>query len=125
MWWCERYNRPLKDPLLQEYTLEELAYEYHIFSEKEEYRKELAEEEADKIEEEKIREDEEWANMMEAQLAQEQPKPKAEQKSVEAPVSDPNNAEWMEKHIQENKLYFGDDFGEDLSIDFNDPNKDK
>lgn len=27
-WWCKRYNRPLKDPLLQEYTIEELEIEY-------------------------------------------------------------------------------------------------
>lgn len=30
-WWCRQYNRPLKDPLLQEYTLEELQIEYFMF----------------------------------------------------------------------------------------------
>lgn len=27
-WWCKKYNRPRKDPLLLEYTLEELMIEY-------------------------------------------------------------------------------------------------
>lgn len=27
-WWCKKYNRPRKDPLLQEYTPEELIIEY-------------------------------------------------------------------------------------------------
>lgn len=27
-WWCKKYNRPRKDPLLAEYTLEELMLEY-------------------------------------------------------------------------------------------------
>jgi hypothetical protein len=27
-WWSRKFNRPLKDPLLQTYTLEELAYEW-------------------------------------------------------------------------------------------------
>lgn len=27
-WWCKKYNRPRKDPLLSEYTLEELMIEY-------------------------------------------------------------------------------------------------
>ncbi len=28
MWWCQHYNRPLKDALLQSYSLDELCYEY-------------------------------------------------------------------------------------------------
>lgn len=27
-WWCEKYNRPSKDPLLKEYTVEELMIEF-------------------------------------------------------------------------------------------------
>jgi hypothetical protein len=27
-WWCQKYNRPLKDPLLSTYTINELLYEY-------------------------------------------------------------------------------------------------
>lgn len=28
LWWCLKYSRPFKDPLLMAYTLEELFYEY-------------------------------------------------------------------------------------------------
>ena len=28
LWWCMKYNRPFRDPLLMSYTLEELFYEY-------------------------------------------------------------------------------------------------
>lgn len=31
-WWCKKYNRPLKDPLLQTYTLEELQIEYFMYA---------------------------------------------------------------------------------------------
>lgn len=27
-WWCITYERPFKDPLLEQYTLDELAYEF-------------------------------------------------------------------------------------------------
>jgi hypothetical protein len=27
-WWCTHYNRPFKDPVLKEYTLDDLAYEF-------------------------------------------------------------------------------------------------
>lgn len=27
-WWCRTYNRPLKDPVLAQYSLDELTYEY-------------------------------------------------------------------------------------------------
>ncbi len=30
-WWCKHYNRPLKDPLLLEYTLEELQIEHLMY----------------------------------------------------------------------------------------------
>jgi hypothetical protein len=32
-WWCRTYNRPLKDPLLASYTIDELTYEYlrHLY----------------------------------------------------------------------------------------------
>lgn len=31
LWWCIKYNKPFKDPLLETYTLDELAYEYLIW----------------------------------------------------------------------------------------------
>jgi ABC-type multidrug transport system ATPase subunit len=27
-WWCQKFNKPMKDPLLESYTLDELLYEY-------------------------------------------------------------------------------------------------
>jgi hypothetical protein len=27
-WWCRHFNRPMNDPLLREYTLDELCYEF-------------------------------------------------------------------------------------------------
>lgn len=31
LWWCLKYSRPFKDPILQTYTLDELLYEYLTF----------------------------------------------------------------------------------------------
>jgi len=45
VWWCSYYKRPSKDPILQEYTFEELIIEYFeqtLFNNKERY-KELKE----------------------------------------------------------------------------------
>lgn len=30
IWWCVKFNRPLKDPMIASYTLDELVYEYLI-----------------------------------------------------------------------------------------------
>ena len=53
-WWSQKYNRPLKDPLLHSYTLEELAYEWlrHVYlrpdhDPKKELEKNIATEEED------------------------------------------------------------------------------
>lgn len=116
----------MKDPLLQEYTLEELAYEYYLVGEQEAAKRERAEKEADKIEEEKLEADMAWADAEEAREAAEL----AEQLSNESqqntktqdekydPLLDPKNIEWMQEEIEKNKLVFGDDFGEDLNLDF-------
>jgi hypothetical protein len=37
-WWSDKYNRPLKDPLLLSYTLEELLYEFHDKIKREEHK---------------------------------------------------------------------------------------
>ena len=28
LWWCRTYNRPFKDPVLKDYTLDDLIYEF-------------------------------------------------------------------------------------------------
>lgn len=41
-WWCNYYKRPTKDPLLKEYTFEELLVEYYeqsLLNNSEEYKK--------------------------------------------------------------------------------------
>jgi hypothetical protein len=118
MWWCKKYNRPLKDPLLQEYSYEELLYEMSAYSELQKSLDKLAEEEADRIEDEKYEEDLAWAEQMEKEFAAQQapvdtPKPTD-------PSLDPANIEWMNKAIQEEKARLGEDFGEDLSFSMED-----
>jgi hypothetical protein len=109
MWWSNRYNKPLKDPTLLSYTLEELAYEYHLFSEAQSYNMEIAEEESDKIEEAKVQEDEDWANEMERE---------EQEASINNPLDDPNNIKWMEEEMARQKQLFGDSFGDDIMDNF-------
>lgn len=54
IWWCAKYNRPFKDPLLQTYTIDELAYEYltYYFLQPENDPKKKADQEKEKQEEE-------------------------------------------------------------------------
>jgi hypothetical protein len=114
-WWSEHYNRPLKDPVLQEYTLEELSYEYYNYHKRQEYKLEK-QEENDRIEEDKAWDEAEaWADEMEAM-------DEAERQTAETvdPREDPKNIEWMQKQIDDAKKQFGDDVGEDLSISFED-----
>lgn len=123
-WWSDFYRRPLKDPLLEKYSLEELAYEYYLHSERVLYERDVHEDEADRIEDEKWDAAEAWADEME-RLDQETAQPEetpedAPQPEEYNPLEDPKNIEWMEEQIQKNKLMFGDDFGEDLNLDFED-----
>jgi hypothetical protein len=64
IWWSVKFNRPLKDPLLQEYSTQELLYEYlihHYLDPKNDPTK-LDEEEARK------KDDIEWAQKMMANM---------------------------------------------------------
>ena len=109
---------------MQQYTLEELAYEYFLVKHLHEAQQEQADAEADRIEEEKWREAEAWADEME-RLEEEERQRKAQKdkkKSNDAtdelkPLS---NEEWMKKHMEEAKAIYGETFGEDLSISFDD-----
>jgi septin family protein len=107
-WWAKTYNRPLKDPLLQTYTLEELYYEYRDRVEREEYAQEATEEAADNIEQKKLDEAAAWA-------AAEEEKELAEAAKQE--ISDDDKA-WMEEQIRQAKAAYGEDFGENLEVDF-------
>jgi hypothetical protein len=112
-WWSKTYSRPLKDPLLQEYTLEELYYEYRDRIEREKAAQEAAEQKADNIEQEKIDDALAWAE--------------AEEKAESEGKTDSNgntwlpseeDKAWMEKELQQAKEEFGDDFGEDINEEF-------
>lgn len=105
----------MKDPLLAEYSIEELAYEYFDHTERQKYAQEVQEEETDKIEEAKFDEAAKWAEEEEAKerLAKEQ--------QVTATPQEPQplaDEEWMEKQMLLEKEQHGDSFGEDISEEF-------
>lgn len=112
-WWSEKYNRPLKDPILLSYSIEELAYEYYLSMERRAAEVANIEAENDKIEEAKVDAAEKWADKMEAEEDEDEAAPAD-------PALDPANQEWMQKEIEKNKQELGEDFGEDLNLDFED-----
>jgi hypothetical protein len=116
-WWSRTYNRPLKDPILATYTLEELIYEFYDRVERKQAEKDRAEEETDKIEMDKEQADLDWAEKEEmkelaAEKAKEAPKPD--------PTKDPDNIKWMEEQIANAKKVHGETFGEDIVDNFED-----
>ena len=108
-WWSKEYNRPLKDPILENYSIFELLYEYYDKEERELASELALELEADKIEEEKEQETLDWIEEEERKEREE-----AERKAAEEEQRK-KDEEWM---VQQLKEEHGDDFGEDLDIDF-------
>lgn len=120
-WWSRTYNRPLKDPLLESYTLEELLYEFYDRIERQKADDERLDQEGDKIEEEKDKEAEDWAERMEreeqeAELRKEAAKSEATTKSD--PTKEPDNVAWMEEQLRTGKQLHGETFGEDIEEQF-------
>ena len=120
-WWSRTYNRPLLDPLLQAYTLEQLLYEFYDRIERR-----LAEEErvaSAEIskEDNKTKNDLDWAEKMEQEeLAEIKAKAAADEaKKVEDPTKDLENVKWMEEQLRLAKDQYGDTFGEDIEEKFN------
>lgn len=105
----------MKDPLLQTYSFEELLYEFHSIQEEKKAALEISEAENDKIEEDKERKAQEWADKMEAEEAAQE---EAANQLVD-PAKDPKNIAWMEEQIKKEKERFGEDFGEDFELNFN------
>jgi hypothetical protein len=101
-WWSKTYSRPLKDPILQEYTLFELLYEYHDKIERIKADRVVIEQEADKIEDEQIEETLSWIE-------------EEEKKEKEEAEAKKKEEEWMIKSLKEE---LGDDFGQDINLDF-------
>jgi len=108
IWWSRHYKLPIKHPTLQEYTLEELTYEYYAHNEYDKSVQERLEHENVKIEEEQLSNATAWADQMEAE----------ENESAVNPVQDPENMAWMEEQMAQAKAVYGEHFGEDISEDF-------
>ena len=106
-WWSTTYNRPLKDPLLDSYTLEELIYEYYDKIERTKAADRKAEQERDKMEEEKDRAALDWAEQ-------------EEKKELEqmAKLKDPSmtDEQWMQQQLPKEKELYGEDFGDNISF---------
>lgn len=120
-WWSKIYNRPLKDPLLQSYTLEELLYEFYDRIERTKAEEERLDQEDVKIEEEKGKADEDWAERMEREEREaEMRESGAKSQEVADPTKDPNNVKWMEEQMAKAKAQFGESFGEDIDTTFED-----
>jgi peptidoglycan hydrolase CwlO-like protein len=111
----------MKDPVLLSYSLEELMYEFQSVKEHKKAQIEQAEQETDKIEEEKEQANEDWVAQLEAEEAAAEAEAAARIKAD--PSKDPANIKWMEEQIALSKEQLGEDFGEDLSLDFNQPIK--
>lgn len=114
-WWSRTYNRPLKDPILLSYTLEELLYEFYDRIEREKAYKESIERENDKIEDEKEQGALDWAEQEERRELEEL-KAKGE-KSLD-PTKDPDNIAWMEEEMRKAQDVYGETFGEDIEESF-------
>lgn len=122
-WWSRTYNRPLKDPLLLSYTLEELLYEFYDRIERKTAEEERIKAEEEKQEDTKEKAVQDWAEKMEreemekaktAQIAKEAAK-------IQDPTKDPDNIKWMEEQIKLAKKVHGDSFGEDIETNFDEP----
>lgn len=102
-WWSKTYNRPLKDPLLETYTLHELLYEYHDKVERAAAAEEAIELKADKIEEDLEKETLDWIEEEE----------RKEREAQKAPDKDKlkQDEEWM---VEQLKKEYGEDFGKDI-----------
>lgn len=120
-WWSRTYNRPLKDPLLQTYSLEELIYEFYDRIERTKVDQERFEQDDVKIEVEKEKADLDWAERMEREERENEMRAEAAKnnKPIPDPTKDPANIKWMEEQMAAAKAKFGDSFGEDVELDFN------
>lgn len=120
-WWSRTYNRPLKDPLLQSYTLEELLYEFYDKIERRAAEEERVNSETDKIEEDKEQAVLDWAEQEEKRELEAMKAKASEQESkpTQDPTKDPANVAWMEEQLKKAKEMYGESFGDDINDDFN------
>jgi hypothetical protein len=119
-WWSRLYNRPLLDPLLQSYTLEQLLYEFWDRVERKAAEEERIKDVEIEHEQNKEKADLDWAEKMEQEeLAQIKAKATiSEEKKPLDPTKDPANIKWMEEQMKLHKEQFGASFGEDIEENF-------
>jgi Mg-chelatase subunit ChlI len=119
-WWSRTYNRPLKDPVLMSYSIEELLYEFYDRIERTKAEQERLEQDSVKIEEDKDKAAEDWAEQMERQEREAELRDQAgkSEQPIKDPTKDPANIAWMEEQIQKGKEEFGESFGEDIDEGF-------
>lgn len=118
-WWSRTYNRPLKDPLLLQYTLEELLYEFYDRIERQKAQDESLEQDDVKIEEAKDKEAEDWAEKMEREELEAEMRAEAAKAGAKSdPTKDPENIAWMEEQMRMGKEIHGATFGEDIDDSF-------
>ncbi len=92
---------------MESYTFEELMYEFQDRKERAKAEEKRAEAERDRIEEEKDKASLDWAEQEELRELAEFNKKKETTKSDE---------QWMKEQLEKDKETFGEDFGEDLSL---------
>lgn len=118
-WWSRTYNRPLKDPILQTYTIEELLYEFYDKIERRKAEEERLISEDDKIEDKKEQEVLDWAEQEEKkELEALKTSAGRQSKTSQDPTQDPANIAWMEDQMNKAKELLGEDFGEDIEESF-------
>lgn len=119
-WWSRTYNRPLKDPVLMSYSIEELLYEFYDRIERSKAEQERLEQDSVKIEEDKDKAAEDWAEKMEREEREAAIREEARQveQLTKDPTKDPANIAWMEQQIQKGKEEFGESFGENIDEGF-------
>ena len=96
----------MKDPVLLSYSVEELMYEYMSLSAFETAKEDKIEQDHDKIEQENWDAAEAWADEMEAEDSG-KPKEFSEEDKT-----------WMDEQIRLDREEFGDDFGNDVNLNF-------
>lgn len=117
-WWSRTYNRPLKDPVLLSYSVEELLYEFYDRVERAKAEQERIHSESDKIEEDKEKAVLDWAEAEEKKELEALKSKAAEASTAPDPTKDPENVAWMEKQLAKGKEAYGESFGEDIEEGF-------
>ena len=121
-WWSRTYNKPLKDPLLAEYSIEDLLYEFYDKIERAEAEDEQRNLADDKIEVDKDKANLDWAEQEEKRELEELAKKKVAKETEPVapvnPIDDPDNKKWMEEQLAKAKAELGEDFGENLIANF-------